>query len=224
MIKKAYVSRFFQFTDKIVSQKRNEIFHKIIDSINLKGVRSILDVGTTSDNLLKSSNYIIYKFKNIEIKKSLSDQKLNNEFFNLNIKKSITKKINTEEIKLLSSDIVISSATIEHVGNNNNKKVMIRNMSLLAKKYFILTTPNRFYPIDFHTKLPLIHFLPKKIHRSILRLIGMKFFSYEENLDLLSYNELLSMMSEIKDFDIEIKKIKLLGLTSNYIIIEKKKV
>lgn len=224
MIKKAYVSRFFQFTDKIVSQKRNEIFHKIIDSINLKGVRSILDVGTTSDNLLKSSNYIIYKFKNIEIKKSLSDQKLNNEFFNLNIKKSITKKINTEEIKLLSSDIVISSATIEHVGNNNNKKVMIRNMSLLAKKYFILTTPNRFYPIDFHTKLPLIHFLPKKIHRSILRLIGMKFFSYEENLDLLSYNELLSMMSEIKDFDIEIKKIKLLGLTSNYIIIAKKKV
>lgn len=224
MIKNAYVSRFFQFTDKIVSQKRNEIFHKIIDSINLKGVRSILDVGTTSDNLLKSSNYIIYKFKNIEIKKSLSDQKLNNEFFNLNIKKSITKKINTEEIKLLSSDIVISSATIEHVGNNNNKKVMIRNMSLLAKKYFILTTPNRFYPIDFHTKLPLIHFLPKKIHRSILRLIGMKFFSYEENLDLLSYNELLSMMSEIKDFDIEIKKIKLLGLTSNYIIIAKKKV
>lgn len=107
MIKNAYVSRFFQFTDKIVSQKRNEIFHKIIDSINLKGVRSILDVGTTSDNLLKSSNYIIYKFKNIEIKKSLSDQKLNNEFFNLNIKKSITKKINTEEIKLLSSDIVI---------------------------------------------------------------------------------------------------------------------
>lgn len=101
---------------------------------------------------------------------------------------------------------------------------MIRNMSLLAKKYFILTTPNRFYPIDFHTKLPLIHFLPKKIHRSILRLIGMKFFSYEENLDLLSYNELLSMMSEIKDFDIEIKKIKLLGLTSNYIIIAKKKV
>ena len=51
----------------------------------------------------------------------------------------------------------------------------------------------------------------------------MKFFSYEENLDLLSYNELLSMMSEIKDFDIEIKKIKLLGLTSNYIIIAKKK-
>ena len=86
MIKNVYVSRFFEFTDKIVSKKRNEIFHKIVNSINLKDVRSILDVGTTSDNLLKSSNYIIYKFKNIEIKKSLSDQKLNNDFFNLNIK------------------------------------------------------------------------------------------------------------------------------------------
>jgi hypothetical protein len=29
-------------------------------------------------------------------------------------------------------------------------------------KYFVITTPNRFYPLDFHTKLPLIHFLRQK--------------------------------------------------------------
>ena len=29
------------------------------------------------------------------------------------------------------------------------------------KKKFI-TTPNRFYPIEFHTKLPLIHWIQKK--------------------------------------------------------------
>ena len=96
-------------------------------------------------------------------------------------------------------------------------------MSLLAKKYFIFTTPNRYYPIDFHTKLPFIHFLPKKTHRSILRLIKMEFFSQEKNLDLISHDQLIMLLKEIKNFETKIIKIKLLGLTSNFLVIAKKK-
>ena len=223
MNKNTYVSKLFEFTDKIVRKKRNEIFHKIKECVNLTDIESILDIGTTTDDLLKSSNFIIYKFKDIKIRKSISNQKLNNNFFNLNITKSITEKLTESEIQTLSSDIVISSATIEHVGNDQNKKLMIYNMSLLAKKYFIFTTPNRYYPIDFHTKLPFIHFLPKKTHRSILRLIKMEFFSYEKNLDLISHDQLITLLKEIKNFETKIIKIKLLGLTSNFLVIAKKK-
>ena len=51
---------------------------------------------------------------------------------------------------------------------------MIENIIKLTNKYFFVTTPNRFFPIDFHTKLPIIHMFPKKIHRKILRLINLK--------------------------------------------------
>ncbi len=222
MNKNTYVSRFFEFTDKIVKKKRNEIFLRIKESINLQNINSILDVGTTNDDLLKSSNMIIYQFKDIKIKKSISDQKINNNFFDLNFTKSITEKLTKHEKDILLSDMVISSATIEHVGNDYNKKMMIYNMSKLSKKYFVFTTPNRFYPIDFHTKLPLIHFLPKKIHRYILKLLGMNFFSEEKNLDLISYNQLNFLLKQVDNFKIEIKKIKLFGLTSNFLVIAKK--
>ena len=59
----------------------------------------------------------------------------------------------------------------------------------LSKKYFVITTLNRFYPIDFHTKLPLIHWLPKNIHRNLLKIVGLKYFDREENLNLLSKND-----------------------------------
>ena len=63
---------------------------------------------------------------------------------------------------------------------------MINNIIKLSKKYFVVTTPNRFYPIDFHTKLPLIHWLPKSMYSILLKTIGLKFFSKEENLNLFS--------------------------------------
>ena len=53
---------------------------------------------------------------------------------------------------------------------------MVKNIINLTKKIFFITTPNRFYPIEFHTKLPLIHWLPKRIHRFILsKLLNHKF-------------------------------------------------
>ena len=222
MIKNTYVVKFFSFTDKIVKRKRNEIVFKIRNNININALNSIVDVGTTNDDLLESSNYIIYQFDDIKTKKSISNQKIVNKYFDINYEKSITENLSLDELDILSSDIVISSATIEHVGNDNNKKKMVKNISLLAKKCFVITTPNRYYPIDFHTKLPFIHFLPKKIHRFILTLIGMNFFAREENLDLISYRQLNFILKDIKNFHIQIKKIKFFGLTSNFIVIAKK--
>ena len=53
------------------------------------------------------------------------------------------------------------------------------------QKNSFITTPNRFYPIDFHTKIPVIHWLPKNIHRLILKTLGLHFYANEENLNLL---------------------------------------
>ena len=34
---------------------------------------------------------------------------------------------------------------------------MLENDIKLTKKIFVITTPNKFYPIELHTKIPLIH-------------------------------------------------------------------
>ena len=72
---------------------------------------------------------------------------------------------------------------------------LCQNVSEL-KKVFI-STPNRNYPFDFHTKLPLIHLLPKNIHRKILK-IGLSFFSKEENLNLMAEKDLINICTKLK--------------------------
>ena len=67
-------------------------------------------------------------------------------------------------------------------------KKMIENIMKLSNRYFLITTPYRFFPIDFHTKLPFLHMLPKSVHRKILFIIGLKEYAKEENLNLLDYS------------------------------------
>ena len=139
---------------------------------------------------------------------------------------SITEQLSQDIIEKLKSDVVLSSATIEHVGSREKQKNMIKNISLLSKKFFVITTPNKNYPIDFHTKLPLVNMLPNKMFRKILKLMRFEFFSKEENLNLISYSDIKNLINESninEFFNIKIKYIRLLFFKSNFIIIGTKK-
>jgi len=218
-----YVSSRFKFLDKIVLIKRKEIFEIIKKYINLNSINSVLDVGTTSDNLLESSNFLINQFKSIKIKKSISDQKiLDDNFFDMTFERSITENLN-DIFDDLRSDLLVCSATIEHLGNFSNIKKGINNIVNLSDKYFIITTPNRYHPIEFHTKIPFIHFLPKEFHRKLLKFFGNEFLSKEENLNLLSKEDLINIMSNYKNISYNINEIKLFGFVSNFIIVGTKK-
>ena len=60
-----------------------------------------------------------------------------------------------------SFDYVHSSAVLEHVGSAANQKRMVAECLRVARKGVCLTTPNRWFPVEFHTQLPLVHWLPK---------------------------------------------------------------
>lgn len=215
-----YIAGHNNFFDQIIKKKRLEIVDIINIKINDFMVEDVLDIGTTEDSENESSNLIVKNLKNIKLFKSLSNQRIKSKFFSKIKQKSITDSFTNDEINDFKSDLVISSAVIEHVGNNQNQIKMIDNMSRLSKKLFILTTPNRGYPLDFHTKIPFLHWLPKKLHRKILKLIGLNFFSNEENLNLLTKNNLKYFLNKLK-IKYEIIDLKLFGFTSNFIVIGK---
>ncbi|MAJ23484.1 MAG: hypothetical protein CMI75_06850 [Candidatus Pelagibacter sp.] len=192
------------------------IINKYIENLSLSDA---LDIGTTNDQDNKSSNFLIRNIKNIRLFKSISNQKINLGFFSKILTKSITNNFSEIEIKNFKSDLVLSNATLEHVGNSNNQMKMIKNVIDLTKKIFIISTPNRFHPIDFHTKIPFIHWLPKKIHRFLLNLIGLKYFSKEENLNLCSKKDLINMLKNYKNIKYKIFHINLFYIKSNFLII-----
>ena len=216
-----YAINHYNFFDKIVFKKRLEISNIINNIIKDLQIHDALDIGTTSDNKNASSNSVIKNIKNIDKFKCISDQIVNSDFFHKSLNKSITEEFSENELYDFSSDLVVSNATIEHVGNTLNQKKMLENIIKLTKKIFVITTPNKFYPIELHTKIPLIHWFPKSIYRKILKFLGLSFYADEKNLNLLSVNELKKMLDNYKIM-YEIKFIKLFFFKSNIIIIGKK--
>ena len=207
---------------KILRYNREKIHKIFVKQTNYNSNNSILDIGTTS-SLDDNHNIILQKTKDNKNVFCLSDHDL---FFLKkkypHVKQFIKgdgKKINFEKDNF---DIVFASATIEHVGSYNNQINFLRECLRVSKNYVFITTPNRYYPLDFHTKIPLIHWLPKKIHRKILKLLGLNFYSLEKNLNLLSKNDIQNILKILKIDNYKILKMNFLLLCSNLILIIKK--
>ncbi len=63
-------------------------------------------------------------------------------------------------------DIVFSNAVIEHVGDRARQELFVREALRVGRRVF-LTTPNRWFPLEVHTRLPLVHWLPGPLaHRA----------------------------------------------------------
>jgi hypothetical protein len=197
----------------------------MLDIINNKlkdiKIHDALDIGTTNDQDYQSSNFLIKNLINISEFKSVSDQYIDDKFFSKILTRSITDNFTNEEIDNFKSDLVISNATIEHVGNFENQIKMVKNVAKLARKFFVITTPNRYHPLDFHTKLPFLHWMPKNVHRSLLNFIGLNYFAKEENLNLFSEQDLNLCIKESGIKNYEIFYINLLGFKSNFLIFGK---
>ena len=83
-------------------------------------------------------------------------------------------------------DFVHSSAVLEHVGSREKQTIFLSEAWRVARKGIFITTPNRWFPVEFHTVMLLAHWLPPNAFRSICRLRGLDFFASEDNLNLLS--------------------------------------
>ena len=57
-----------------------------------------------------------------------------------------------------SFDLVVSFAVIEHVGDRQQQRAFVQELCRVGRSVY-LTTPNRWYPVEFHSILPLVHWL-----------------------------------------------------------------
>jgi ubiquinone/menaquinone biosynthesis C-methylase UbiE len=58
-------------------------------------------------------------------------------------------------------DVVYSNAVIEHLGSFEKQQKMASEIMRVGNQWF-LTTPNRWYPFEFHMRLPFVTWLPGK--------------------------------------------------------------
>ena len=109
-------------------------------------------------------------------------------------------------------DLVTCFATLEHAGNRTQQHTLVQELCRVGKSVCI-TTPNRWYPLEFHSLLPLVHWLPPRAFRKVLRVLGQEFFSREANLNLLSEADVEAMFPP--GFHVEKRRGRLMGPVSN---------
>jgi SAM-dependent methyltransferase len=58
-------------------------------------------------------------------------------------------------------DVVFSNAVIEHVGDRERQRRFVREALRVGRRSFV-TTPDRRFPLEVHTLLPFVHWLPER--------------------------------------------------------------
>jgi hypothetical protein len=201
------------------------MFQKLSSLLNFENLQQVLDVGATADKSHPESNFFeqFFPAKNKITALSNQDAKfLETEYPGL---KFIQGNGLDMPFESGSFDLVFSSAVIEHVGSFENQCKFFSECLRVSKKYVFLTTPNRYYPMEFHTHLPLIHWLPKNLHRKILSLIGQKELALEENLNLMGKRDIEAMLANClgdSSVNVRILNVKLFGIVSNWVLFGEK--
>jgi SAM-dependent methyltransferase len=86
-------------------------------------------------------------------------------------------------------DVAFSNAVIEHVGGREEQRRFVEELCRVAPRVF-LSTPNRWFPLETHTLVPLVHWLPRTAADRAMRTLRRGNW---EHVQLLSRRELLGL-------------------------------
>jgi hypothetical protein len=87
--------------------------------------------------------------------------------------------------------IATSNAVLEHVGSATNQASFVAELMRVANRVFI-TVPNRFFPVEHHTAIPLLHYWDASF-AAACRLLGKSEWADARNLILMSRRRLRAL-------------------------------
>ena len=108
-------------------------------------------------------------------------------------------------------DIGFSNAVIEHVGSRQEQRRFVAELVRTCRRVMI-ATPNAAFPIDPHTLLPIVHWLPRGVRHRLLHATGNGKWVSEERLNPLAAGQLRSLFP--LDVPVRIVRQRLMGLTT----------
>jgi len=111
----------------------------------------------------------------------------------------------------LQFDIGFSNAVIEHVGSRSEQRRFVAELVRTCRRVFI-STPNAGFPVDPHTLLPFVHWLPRRYRDRVLRGLGQGRWAGESNLNPLRASDLVGLFAN--DVDVRVVRQRVLGVTT----------
>lgn len=207
--------------DRLATHVRRRMFALMMEELGLSTDHRVLDVGATSDQGYESSNYLEawYPFPAQVTATGIDDAShLEQQYPGVRFVSADGRSLPFED---QSFDLVHASAVIEHVGTRADQARFLVELWRVARVGVVLTTPNRWFPMELHTSLPLLHWLPDSTYRWVLRRIGLGFHAEVTNLNLLSRRDAMRLGRTV-GLPIEVRAVRLAGWPSNLVIIARR--
>jgi SAM-dependent methyltransferase len=86
----------------------------------------------------------------------------------------------------------ICNAVVEHAGERDAQAALVKEVCRVCRRA-LFTTPNKAFPVELHTFLPLVHWLPDPTFRRILRTLGYGSLARVDDLNPLAASAFLSL-------------------------------
>jgi hypothetical protein len=207
---------------RIAHYQRRRMFGRFMAHSTPADTDTILDVGATSDRTYTHSNYLEAwcPVKGRITAVGIDDASfLETQYPGLRYLPADGRDLPFPDGAF---DHVHSSAVLEHVGNRDNQARFLRELWRVTRKTLFVTTPNRAFPVEFHTVLPLVHWLPPATFRALLRRTGRDFFADEDNLNLMTHGDLSRAAAAANIEEAEVQSVSLLGWPSNLLLVARK--
>lgn len=122
-----------------------------------------------------------------------------------------------------SFDLVHSNSVIEHVGRWPDMRAMAKEVRRLAPAFYV-QTPNFWFPLDPHTRTPLIHFLPVNLRHRLHRSFALGWYDRAADLDQAMTSVEDAVMLDATQMqqlfpDATIIRERMLGLTKSLVAV-----
>jgi SAM-dependent methyltransferase len=173
---------------------------------------TVLDVGVTPDQELADSNHFEARYPHPRRVTATSPE----DASHLEARYPGLRFVRTDGDSLpfpdRHFDVAVSWAVLEHVGDRDRQARFVAELVRVSRRFF-LTTPNRWFPLELHTFVPMVHWLPQPTHQRVLRALGQDFWASTDHLNLLSAAELRALFPAA--VEVEIARHRTLGWTSN---------
>lgn len=205
------ISRYFSDRNRI---KKYNLFISELMPIH---TTRILDVGASENEYQKNANILekLYPHQEMITVLGIDDYKE----FNKRYPKVKTIHYNgkTFPFKDNEFDVCWSNAVIEHVGDKEAQTRFIKEIARTSK-HALITTPNRFFPMEVHTKTLFLQYLQKPVFDKLLTMFG-KGWATGKYMNLLSLSSIEGLLAAAGVKKYKIIKNKFLFFTIDFVII-----
>lgn len=180
---------------------------------------TILDVGYNDNEYRDTENFLEKNYPYLSKITALGIMEPRN--FNISYPevRTVSYDGNIFPFKDKEFDICWSNAVIEHVGNFDKQVFFVKELIRTGRSVFF-TTPNRLFPVEIHNRMPLLHYLPKRLFDKIMIMLN-KTDWIDDKLNMLSYRKLKKLIKLTGVDNYKIIRNKILWFTLDFTVIIK---